>query len=59
MNHKEKKVANKVITLRDWCTKNGYKGVTKQCVLSAFQSKDPKIQAMAKREKLKGVAHGD
>ena len=52
-------MANKVITLRDWCTKNGHKGVTKQCLLSAFQSENPKIQAMAKREKLKGVARGN
>ncbi len=44
-----------IVTLADWCRKNKYPGVTKECVMSAFQSDDPKIQAMAKKEKLKGV----
>ena len=47
---------NKPIVLKDWCAKNGYgPGVTKECVLSAFNSNDPGIQKLAKREKLKGL----
>ena len=42
-------------TLREWCQKNGYNGVTKECVLSAFQSNNPKIQELAKRKKLEGM----
>ena len=45
----------KPITLADWCKNNNYPGVTKECVLSAFQSDDSKIQELAKREKLKGL----
>ena len=44
-----------IVTLADWCKKNNYPGVTKECVLSAYESNDPKIQELAKREKLKGV----
>ena len=44
-----------VITLADWCKKNKYPGVTQECVVSAFQSNDPEIQELAKREKLKGL----
>ena len=44
-----------VLTLGDWCEKNNYPGITKECLLSAFQSDDPSIQELAKREKLKGV----
>ena len=42
-------------TLRGWCEKNGYPGVTKECVLSAFQSDNPEIQELAKRKKLEGL----
>lgn len=46
---------SKTKTLRQWCEKNGYDGVTKECVTSAFQSPDPKIQQLAKRKKLEGM----
>lgn len=46
-------------TLREWCEKNGYPGVTKECVMSAFQSQDSKIQELAKRKKLEGIADGN
>ena len=49
------KVDKPIVTLADWCRKNNYPGVTKECVLSAYGSSDPKIQELAKREKLKGV----
>ena len=42
--------------LNDWCKMNGYGSVNKECIDSAFQSNDPKIQDMAKKEKLKGIA---
>jgi len=35
---------------------NGYGKVSKECMDSAFQSNDPKVQSMAKKEKLKGIA---
>ena len=41
-----------------WCRSNNYPGVTDECVLSAFQSNDPKIQDLAKKAKLKGIANG-
>ena len=46
---------NKPVVLKDWCSKNGYPGVTKECVASAFNSDDKEIQNLAKREKLKGL----
>jgi hypothetical protein len=49
------KTNKEIITLKGWCSKNGYPGVTKQCVMSAFQSPDPQIQNLAKREKMKGM----
>ena len=45
-------------TLRGWCEKNGYPGITKECVLSAFNSDNPKIQQLAKRKKLEGIIDG-
>ena len=44
-----------IVTLKAWCEQNNYPGVTKECVLSAFNSNDPEVQKLAKREKLKGV----
>ena len=35
--------------------KNNYPGVTKACVMSAFQSDNPQVVELAKREKIKGV----
>ena len=46
------------VSLRDWCEKNGYDGITKECVNSAFNSPDPKVQEQAKREKLKQMIEG-
>ena len=51
----EKKPTQTHLTLSSWCEGNGYGGVTKECLLNAFSSDDPKVQAMAKREKLKGI----
>ena len=45
-----------ISNLNDWCKMNGYGTVNKECIDSAFQPNDPKIQDMAKKEKLKGIA---
>ena len=37
---------------------NGYPGVTKECITSAFQSPDDKVQKLAKKEMLKGILYG-
>ena len=47
------------LTLSSWCKSNGYDGVTKECLLNAFSSDNPKIQSLAKKEKLKGIANGN
>lgn len=36
---------------------NGYNGVTKECVMSAFQSQDKKVQNLAKKEMIKGISN--
>ena len=46
---------NKTVTLNEWCSRNGYDGVTTECVMSAFNSDNPDIVKLAKREKLKGM----
>ena len=46
-------------TLNSWCKENGYDGVTKKCLLSAFNSNNPKIQDLAKKHKLRGIADGE
>ena len=46
-------------TLREWCTNNNYPGVTKECILSASQSDDPKLRDMAKSAKLVNLAKDD
>ena len=47
-----------IVTLKDWCEKNGYDGVTKECVISASNSPDEEVQEMAKQHKLKSIAGG-
>ena len=37
-----------IITLKDWCSTNGYPGVTRECIVSAMASDDPKLREMAK-----------
>jgi len=34
--------------LKDWCSTNGYPGVTRECIVSAMASDDPKLREMAK-----------
>ena len=48
----------KKISLKNWCFSNGYNGVTKECILSAFQSQDEKVQSMAKKQMIKGMSYG-
>ena len=49
----------KIETLREWCVNNNYPGVTKECILSASQSDDPKLRDMAKSAKLINLASDD
>ena len=44
-----------IVNLSDWCKKNNYPGVTRECVLSAFNSDNPEVVNLAKREKIKGM----
>ena len=48
----------KKVSLKNWCLSNGYNGVTKECIRSAFQSEDEKVQSMAKKQMLKGMSYG-
>ena len=41
--------------LIEYCKINGFGRVTKECVDSAFQSKDEKVVAQAKRYKLQNL----
>jgi hypothetical protein len=52
----EKRPMQMHLTLSSWCKKNGYGGVTEECILNAFNSDDPKVQGLAKKEKLKNIA---
>ncbi len=36
-----------IFTMESWCKKNGYNGVTKECLLSASQQEDGKLRKMA------------
>ena len=47
----------KEISLQNWCMSNGYNGVTKECVMSAFQSQDEKVQKLSKKEMIKGISN--
>ena len=49
----------KRVLLKNWCLSNGYNGVTKECVMSAYQSQDKKVQKMARKEMIKGVLMKD
>ena len=41
--------------MKAWCKVRGYDGVTKECIMNAFNSSSDEVHKMAKREKLKGV----
>ena len=40
-----------------WCKKNGYGGVTKECLLSASQQEDEKLSEMAKEHLKTGIVN--
>ena len=46
----------KKVSLKNWCQSNGYNGVTRECILSAFQSEDKKVQSMSKKQIIKGMS---
>jgi hypothetical protein len=45
-----------VSTLNQWCKLNGYEGVTKECIQSAMNQDNPRLNKMAKTHLLRGVA---
>ena len=48
-NQKKSSLRNRgILTLNDWCKTNGYPGVTRECIISASNSDDPKLRDMAK-----------
>ena len=55
-SHKELKQQSKgVLTMKQWCEKNGYDGVTKECLLSASQQENPKLKEMAEEHLKTGI----
>tara|TARA_R100000655_G_scaffold55781_1_gene93881 strand:- start:5353 stop:5517 length:165 start_codon:yes stop_codon:yes gene_type:complete len=46
----------KIVTLNQWCKTNGYDGVTQECINSAKNQEDPKLQGMVKKHLIRGVA---
>ena len=44
-----------IFTMEAWCKKNGYDGVTKECLLSASQQADPKLKNMAEEHLKTGI----
>ena len=42
-------------TLEQWCKNKGYPGVTKDCILSANNQDNPKLQKKVKRHMLEGI----
>jgi len=58
-NEKKSNVSSKGIgTLKQWCIKNGHGGVTRECILSAMQSQDPKIVGWAKKAVMGNMVKG-
>ena len=41
--------------MESWCKKNGYPGVTKECLLSASQQEDSKLNSMAEEHLKTGI----
>lgn len=41
--------------MKQWCEKNGYNGVTKECLLSASQQENPKLKEMAEEHLKTGI----
>jgi len=44
-----------IFTMQSWCEQNGYKGVTKECLLSASQQDDVKLRKMAENHLKTGI----
>ena len=40
--------SQEITSIDQWCSANGYDGVTKECLISASQQADPKVVQMAK-----------
>jgi len=46
-----------IFTMKSWCIKNGYDGVTKECLLSASQQGDSKLKEMAESHLKTGIVN--
>ena len=44
-----------IFTLKGWCNRNGYPGITQECILSAMGSEDKKLQGLAKDARMKNI----
>lgn len=55
---KPKKPAG-VFSLKQWCQKNGYDGVTRQCVISARSSENEKVREWAKDAMVRNIARSE
>jgi len=43
--------------MKEWCKRNGYDGVTKECLLSASQQENSKLKEMAKEHLKTGIVN--
>ena len=46
-----------IATMKQWCQKNGYEGVTQECLISAKNQDNSELNKMAKQHLLRGVAN--
>ena len=57
-NPQDSKLRNrKIFTMKEWCKRNGYDGVTKECLLSASQQENSKLKEMAKEHLKTGIVN--
>ena len=48
--------SKKIFSLKGWCQNNGYKGVTRECILSAIGSENEKVKGWAKEALVRNTA---
>ena len=53
---KNKSKSRKAFTLKQWCRLNGYPGVTRECIISAVSSSDPKVAKWGKSAMVRNLA---
>ena len=47
--------SRKIFTMKQWCEKNGYPGVTNECLLSATGSENEEVRDMAKKARMVNI----